>query len=225
VDDRKLTPQEMAHALRWLAGLEIPCKDCSGTGEHPGVLSGDLDGWDEEGKPRRCPACNGGGKVLHALVCRQAAELLDQPMDLLLAGQDTPEALREHAKLLRRAALRAKERAHDIESVARLEAQRARSDERAAEVAATLCAPVWLTEPQPPGGRWVVKAIQAGSFVVGHPLHASADRAYSTRSGLVPLGWNREPDRVGGRLDVGRTFEAWRTWCANRKAGTVTDAG
>lgn len=126
----------------------------------------------------------------------------------------TPAEMRGQARWHRSEARRLDKEAAAAEATAAIEARLAANRAAVEALAAAGCQPVWRSEPGLLHGRpLVVKGIERGVFRVGPPGEdVRHDRLYSVRS-----GW------CDGRIELGRleptaTLEAWRAWCASRRA-------
>lgn len=135
----------------------------------------------------------------------------------------TPTELRAKAKALRAEASKLIREADDIEAE-QAAAHRRESSRAALEAkAATMCRPVWITDPA--DGVYVVAGISDGCFAVERvwPVASSpVVRRYLVRTGYrMSDMWERyDPVISRSRLDNTATMLAWRAWCAERKAAT-----
>lgn len=112
-----------------------------------------------------------------------------------------------------------------MESAAEVERQRARSREAQEARAATWPRPVWRPGCERAGGPWVVVAVEHGRFYValppmpGQPAAPGATLYRESDGYPVIDGYSTSEDRRRvGRLDHAATLDAWRVWCADRKA-------
>ena len=132
----------------------------------------------------------------------------------------TPAELRNRAKALRAEAANLIKQADDIEQreayMRRVEASREAAEARFA----TACRPVWIRPPDE--HLYVVEDVSAGFFTLRRVWPGGSPpvvRLYSVRGGIAKLDPRHyDHDLILSRLDSTRTMEAWRAWCAARKA-------
>lgn len=148
--------------------------------------------------------------------------------DSSIPAKDSPEDLRSRARQWQADAAREAERAAELRKQARAASKlaeearfmaeylmkRAGAEEDAAARAAVRARPVWREEPVGVRtGRLIVADVRDGCFVLAD-INGTNPTAYGVRGGLRQNDCGLE----GGRLDVTATMQAWRAYCAARKA-------
>ena len=135
----------------------------------------------------------------------------------------TAAELRARAKELRAEARKLTKEAEGLEFADTLRETRQRSAQALEERAKEYARPVWVSDSERRGGPWCVLAVEHGRILIGTPPPPGQllrGDEYLIRNGqhsLVGHANYSEQVRASGILDVNKTLEAWREFCAERK--------